>query len=906
MGILNGAKAQVILLFATLCGFSQAYSKQPLVVGYYESWGIYSPGVHVKDLPLDRLTHIVYQNANLTQDAEVIPGDIYADLQHIYPDDDMSQQGYVGSFGELKDAKQERPELKTLISIGGYVFSSHFKALIASKASREKVAENAIQYMQRYHFDGIDVDWVYGLTSPEERTASDVSNFIALLEDIRLKLRQLSAETSRPYLLSSTIHPEFKFNSVQANQLAQLLDFVSLSNQYIHSVETMIAQHIAPLYGGDKDSVDSRVKELIDLGFPAYKLLMDLPPFAVAWQGVESSGNGLFEEAQEVSRGSWDAPNVGLTGVYGRAHIETLRQTEGYHLFWDDKHKAGHLFNSDRFRGHFISYETERSLSEKIDYVKSQSMAGVAVHRLHSDSKGESSLAESAYLKLYPLYGRWLLFKEFYSNNRLEFQFAAFIFSLLLISALLLRAWFAAGNKRMHQCQQQFDQLRNQLQILEWVAIQLLHIESTEAGLKKYFAIERYGQLNHILKRLLNPVAVLLHNTDLNKSKRPAQWENITGYQVAKNVMLALSGYRHKGIELKVSEKVYDLLFYSDQVYITQLICRLIQLLGCTSDAKVTIEYIGCEDSFKVVSINKIDGVSTAIDREAYLALCELYKISGILNVQIKQVGADLDTFELKIPAVMQQRVLGSEGDSGDLKSLPAFQLNTKSSDGYKLKSKYPIEYMAEVIEPSIMDLNKLIEEACQFFMVDFGHPIKISVYQNNKLLAEYGASDSEAAYSEEDTYRDYDAEFRFDIQSTCKLTEQELRFFTVLVGYIKLLRKTLRVIAKEPVLLADLYELASKKDRISYIKSGQGVSVIYLSSRDQPKCVSLHLKAIKQYFEDDDFLRIHRSYLINPKQVASAVKVDRKRFNLSVGEKQIPIGRSYLSYVRQSYPGWF
>lgn len=67
---------------------------------------------------------------------------------------------YKGHFAQLKDLKNEKPELKILPSFGGWTMSEPFHAMTKDKASIEHFSKSAVELIAQYDFfDGIDLDW---------------------------------------------------------------------------------------------------------------------------------------------------------------------------------------------------------------------------------------------------------------------------------------------------------------------------------------------------------------------------------------------------------------------------------------------------------------------------------------------------------------------------------------------------------------------------------------------------------------------------------------------------------------------------------------------------------------------------------------------------------------------------
>lgn len=80
---------------------------------------------------------------------------------------------------KVANLKQINPNLKAVFSLGGYAAGTAiFSAVAADLAKRAVMAKSAIEFMQTYNFDGVDIDWEYPLEADRE-------NYIALLRELK-------------------------------------------------------------------------------------------------------------------------------------------------------------------------------------------------------------------------------------------------------------------------------------------------------------------------------------------------------------------------------------------------------------------------------------------------------------------------------------------------------------------------------------------------------------------------------------------------------------------------------------------------------------------------------------------------------------------------------------------------
>ena len=70
---------------------------------------------------------------------------------------------------EIVAYKESNPNLKVIASIGGWNFhSSLFSDMVGSPASRSAFITSLEKFMDKYGFDGVDIDWEYPCSGPRD------------------------------------------------------------------------------------------------------------------------------------------------------------------------------------------------------------------------------------------------------------------------------------------------------------------------------------------------------------------------------------------------------------------------------------------------------------------------------------------------------------------------------------------------------------------------------------------------------------------------------------------------------------------------------------------------------------------------------------------------------------------
>ena len=133
-------------------------------------------------------------------------------------------------------------------------------------------------------------------------------------------------------------------------------------------------------------------------------------------------------------------------------------------------------------------------------------------------------------------------------------------------------------------------------------------------------------------------------------------------------------------------------------------------------------------------------------------------------------------------------------------------------------------------------------------------------MYQGETLLTELG----DDVRPDETIKSDFQVgEFRFTIKAAEALSQNDKHYLGFLISQVRLVQRALKELINEPVLLSELNEIVTNKDQLYYLKSDGGYSALYFAGEKNPRYISMRLRTIKQYF-DDDFLMQVTSLLPN------------------------------------------
>ncbi len=915
----------ILVIWCNLLYSSFSYATESTaIMAYYKQWGIYSPNYHIKDIPGTQITHLVYQSAKFDADGTVEVGDEYADLNLQYPDADEDLP-FSGSFGQMVSLKRHYPNIKTIISIGGWGRSEHYSNIAADPELRADFAASAVEFMKYYQFDGIEIDWNFPVATQRAKQhglAADKQNFTLLLAELNEKLYLEGQKDRKKYLLISTIPAAVGYeNNWQVKEVSQYLDLISLSTAYMHGYweETKLANHITPLYlsataeqhfsqtNTEANSVEIAVRSIMEKGAPAEKIVINIASFATAWDQVPHQDNGLYQAAGEISWGSWDTTSSGRTGLYNRGHLVGFLDNPAYQKLWDHNAKASWLFNPDKNDGHFVSYESEDSLAEKVTYMEQLGLAGIAIRQVHNDLKGQDSLIRQTYAAIYPWQAILFQAELFYNNYKTRILLTI-AFTLLMI-LLLIRVKYlqfkeeeADVKDRDHylKLKSQLQQLNTPLQGIAALSQRIKDHQNllAEESQQRLHQIGQTGlEVNHL-------VHSLLHDTTLAHSPRSAELGQVNFKEILNvSVNILLPYIDNKDVQVDSAQLDESTTVIADPVYLQKLLITLISWATDNCERGKKIYFSAHNQSGKSCISMLTEGAPPIVS------------LAQMPNISLIKQCVSLLCAEIKFDAQVEQHschLLLQQADHPT--KLPMPKVKVLPADPHQRPSKQTqIETANERLQSlqafssqacKLKDINELIKEAFDVFINDPSQPT-VKVYQGDSIIHSNEEDDVDHQDCVTIAHPDL-GEFSFELYSKEPLTEDDVYYFHSLVTQIQMVRRQLHEITKEPQLLSELYDIASRKDKILYIKAEKGYSGIYLPNKTDPIYLTLRLKTIKLYFDDEVLLQIHRSWLINPKKVVKVHQLTKLKYELEVDDKRLPIARPYVPVLKQHFPHWF
>jgi chitinase len=351
----------IVTAFSACKSGSEIQDSPPkrVIIGYVPGYN----GELTSTIDARKLTHINYAFVNVK--------DSVALLSNLATD--------TINFRKLNALKKENPDLKILISLGGWSWSENFSDAVLTPSSRKKFAESGVQMIRDYQLDGIDIDWEYPGFPGEDNIyrLEDRQNFTLMFKALREELDALTKSTGKVYLLTTAV-PEFKkfLDKTDMQEVAKYLDYVNLMTYDFHTGASDTVGHHSNLYPSrtSQRSAHRGITDFLAAGVPAEKIVVGLPFYGRSWIMPDSLDHGIERIAKSVAKSG------GYTFIR-----DSLVNRNGFRRYWDTDAQAPYLFNGET--NQLVVYDDEESVKIKCEYVLKNKLGGVMFWEYEDDPK---------------------------------------------------------------------------------------------------------------------------------------------------------------------------------------------------------------------------------------------------------------------------------------------------------------------------------------------------------------------------------------------------------------------------------------------------------------------------------------------------------------------------------------
>ncbi|XP_055385952.1 probable chitinase 10 isoform X2 [Condylostylus longicornis] len=349
------------------------------IVCYVTNWSYYRSGTarfipNERNLDPNLCTHLNYYFAKIENNT-VIPADEFVDINN---------DGYK----MFTDLKNKNRNLKTLISISESPSNetlSKFSSLVSDPEQRLIFAENVLNFIKQYNFDGIDIVWLH--PGDERGTADDKENFASLVEQLRLTFSEDILLAGRlPYIITVTVPFDEQIISTGYDipKLNENVDWFNLlTYDYVLSSKPVVNHH-SPLYAYEGISsanrnINSTVATYIELGVDRDKIVIGIPTYGRTFTLADSSMTNYGALAS-----GFGIPGrfTQLNGSLAFYEICQNINAEGWFIVSNQSDLVGPYAYNDK---NWVAYDDEDMVSRKAEYVALMGLGGMMFWTVDQD-----------------------------------------------------------------------------------------------------------------------------------------------------------------------------------------------------------------------------------------------------------------------------------------------------------------------------------------------------------------------------------------------------------------------------------------------------------------------------------------------------------------------------------------
>ena len=320
------------------------------VIGYYAG----SPTM-VDSFPVEKLTHIIYSFCHLKGDSIWVSN----------ANDSLTIQRLVA-------LKARNPQLKVILSLGGWSGCETCSFVFGEKKGREIFAASVKGLADYFHTDGIDLDWEYPaiLGYPGHRfVLEDRHHFTQLIKQLR---RTLGADQEISFAAGGT--KNFFDSSIEWNKIKRIVNRINLMSYDLVSGYAKVSGHHTPLYSTNQQllSVDYGVEYLHALGVPYHKITIGAAFYARIFEDSTDENNGLYQ------------PTRFKEGVSYKNFGTKFISDSGYVYHWDEIAQAPYYFNAAKKL--LVTCDNPTSIQLKTKYAVAKKLDGIMFWQLADDA----------------------------------------------------------------------------------------------------------------------------------------------------------------------------------------------------------------------------------------------------------------------------------------------------------------------------------------------------------------------------------------------------------------------------------------------------------------------------------------------------------------------------------------
>ena len=248
---------------------------------------------------------------------------------------------------------------------GGNEVTATYRIVAASDALRKKYAQKVVEVINECGLDGVDLDW-------ETPRSSEVGNFTLLMKEIYTAVKANNPN----HIVTAAIGAGSQCSRFDLRNSGQYLDFINIMS---YSMSSSSGNYQSNLYsrsgyhnptakvGKSIASIHDTIKTFNNYGIPNSKLII---------------GAAFYGKVQSYTGSYWTS-----SGSMDYSVIKTRLNSGYYQYYYDEVAKVPYLLSIDGKE--FVSYDDERSIIDKCNYIKENNLGGLMFWESGCDTSGD-------------------------------------------------------------------------------------------------------------------------------------------------------------------------------------------------------------------------------------------------------------------------------------------------------------------------------------------------------------------------------------------------------------------------------------------------------------------------------------------------------------------------------------
>ncbi|KAJ4319636.1 hypothetical protein N0V84_006272 [Fusarium piperis] len=358
---------------------------QKRVIGYYEAWNWKKKciGMSMEDIPVDGLTHIYYSFAYIQPKTyKIVP------MQ-----DEKDGSLTTETFTEFTALKRKNPSLRAVVALGGWTFNDNhtiwqpvFSDLASTSAKRATFVSELVKFMDRYGFDGVDIDWEYPGAGDRGGKPDDGENLTKLFKDIRAGFDKMSGKHKEISFTAPTSYWYMRHFDLTAS--AKAVDYINVMSYDLHGIwdaENPIGSQV--LAHTNLTEIDLALDLFWRNKVDPSKINMGIGFYGRSFQLADPS---CHKPGCLFLGGAKPGPCTDNPGTL--SYFEIMDIIKKYNLtpYWDKKDAVKYVtWGGDQW----VSYDDKDTIAQKIEFANALGLGGLLIWAIDLDNTRLDALA---------------------------------------------------------------------------------------------------------------------------------------------------------------------------------------------------------------------------------------------------------------------------------------------------------------------------------------------------------------------------------------------------------------------------------------------------------------------------------------------------------------------------------